>query len=302
MHGLVPWYFYFAPVLGGAMPWLFYATASVLQLRQDDWRSRQSRATLLAACWFVGGLLFLTIANSKLLTYTLPLFPPIAILAGWGFRRFFHDDLAPAIRLIFATTFRLCCLFGVFASVVVLLTIDYAWHVPSPAAAYVIAVLASAFLAAGFVLFERKHLRAAFAIGMLWFPIGFVALATWPMQRLAELHSQRSLQQQITSVGTLPENVVFIGERIGSFMFYLSPEERAWFRAGRLRSIWCDELETLIPPTPGTVIVVADKELRQSELVDKFLQLKPLVVGEFHVVGSTAKPIEVTKRPGTHAK
>lgn len=301
-HGLVPWYFYFAPVLGGAMPWLAYATASVLQVGRDEWRSRQSRATVLAACWFVGGFLFLTIAKSKLLTYTLPLFPSIAILAGLGFRRFFRDDLAPAIRMMFVATFRLCCVFGVFASVGVLLSIDYAWHVPSPPAAYAVAVLASAFLVAGFALFERKHLRAAFVVGMLWFPIGFVALATWPMQRLASLHSQRSLAREVTRGDTWPQNVVMIGERIGSFMFYLSPEERAWFRAGRVRSTWFHELETLIPPPPQTVIVVADKELRQSALIDRFTRLNPLVVGEFHVVESTAEPVEVTKRPGIHAK
>ena len=301
-HGLAPWYFYFAPVLGGAMPWLAYATASVLQTWRDDWRSRQSRATVLAACWFVGGLLFLTVAKSKLLTYTLPVFPPIAILAGLGFRRFFHNDLAPAIRLMMVATFRLSCVFGVLATVGVLLTIDYAWHVSSPPAAYAVAVLASAFLAAALVLFERKQFRAAFAVGMLWFPIGFVALATWPMQRLAEQHSQRSLAQNITSGDTLPQNVVMIGERIGSFLFYLSPEERTWFRAGRVQGVRSDELEALIPPPPQTVIVVADKELRQSKSVDDFLRLKPRVVGEFHVVGPNAEPIEVTKRPGTHAK
>jgi 4-amino-4-deoxy-L-arabinose transferase-like glycosyltransferase len=307
-HGLMPWHFYFAPVFGGAMPWLAYATASVLQVipdgqvGRDDGRSRQSRAIVLLACWFVGGLLFLTVANSKLLTYTLPLFPPLAVLAGLGFRRLFHDDLAPAIRLMFVTTFRLCCVFGVFATVGVLLTIDHVWHEPSPAAAYAVAVLASAFLAAAFVLFERKQLRAALAVGMLWFPIGFVALATWPMQRLASLHSQRSLQRAITRGDTLPQNVVLIGERIGSFMFYLSPKERAWFREGRMRSAWCDELETLIPPKPGTVIVVADKELRQSKVVDRFLRLKPLAVGEFHLVESIAEPVEITKLPGIHAK
>jgi 4-amino-4-deoxy-L-arabinose transferase-like glycosyltransferase len=301
-HGLVPWYFYFAPVLGGAMPWLAYASASVLQTWHDDWRSRQSRATVLAACWFVGGFLFLTIAKSKLLTYTLPVFPPIAILAGLGFRRLFHDDLAPSARLMMVTTFRLCCLFGVFASVGVLLTIDYAWHVPSPPAAYAVAVLASVFLAVGYLLFERKHLRTAFAVGMLWFPIGFVALATWPMQRLAVVHSQRALQREITRGDTLPENVVMIGERIGSFMFYLSPEERAWFRAGRVRSTWFHELDALIPPAPHTVIVVADKELQPSEVADRFMQLNPLEVGEFHVVGPTVAPVEVTKLPGAQAK
>jgi hypothetical protein len=69
-----------------------------------------------------------------------------------------------------------------------------------------------------------------------------------------------------------------------------------------MRSAWCDELETLIPPKPGTVIVVADKELRQSKVVDRFLRLKPLAVGEFHLVESIAEPVEITKLPGIHAK
>jgi hypothetical protein len=192
--------------------------------------------------------------------------------------------------------------FGVFATVGVLLTIDYAWHVPSPAAAYAVAVLASAFLATAFVLFERKHLRAAFAVGMLWFPIGFVALATWPMQRLAELHSQRSLEREITNRDTLPQSVVLIGERIGSFMFYLSPEERAWFRAGRVRNSWGVNLDALIPPPPRTVVAVTDKELRQSKCADKVLHLKPLVAGEFHVIESPAEKVEVTERVGTQTK
>ena len=257
---------------------------------------------MLLACWFVGGFLFLTVANSKLLTYTLPLFPPIAMLAGVGFRRLFHGELAPRIRQLYVAIFRLCCLFGVFASVGVLLTIDFAWHVPSPAAAYAVAVLASAFLATGFVLFERKHLRIGFAVGMLWFPIGFVALATWPMQRLADLHSQRSLEREVTSGDTLPQSVVLIGERIGSFMFYFSPEERAWFHAGRLRNTTIDDLDALIPPPPHTVVAVTGKELQQSEFTDEFMQLNPLSVGEFHVISSTTDAVEITERPGVKTK
>ncbi len=63
-----------------------------------------------------------------------------------------------------------------------------------------------------------------------------------------------------------------------------------------MQGVRSDELDALIPPPPQTVVVVADKELRQSKSVDDFLRLKPRVVGEFHVVGPNAEPIEVTKR------
>lgn len=94
-HGDSAWYYYIGPVLGGAMPWLMFAIAGVLQYRNDDRRLRNP-ATIFLTCWFVCGFLFLCVAGSKLLTYSLPLFPPIAVLAGVGFRRLFHNELVPS--------------------------------------------------------------------------------------------------------------------------------------------------------------------------------------------------------------
>ena len=106
-HGAAPWYYYAAPVLGGAMPWLLYSLAAVVQLGMDrETNQGESRHACCLACWFVGGFLFLSSANSKLLTYSLPLFPPVAVLAGVAFCRFFRGTLAPAVRFAVATSFR----------------------------------------------------------------------------------------------------------------------------------------------------------------------------------------------------
>ena len=110
-HGTAPWYYYVAPVLGGSMPWLIYSLAAAVQSWFDERGSTRSRATQLLGCWFVGGFLFLTAANSKLLTYALPLFPPIAILerrrvlpvlsrdARAGDRLAHGDDISPGLRV-----------------------------------------------------------------------------------------------------------------------------------------------------------------------------------------------------------
>lgn len=285
-HGLAPWYYYAAPVLGGSMPWLLYAIARVGQLRFDTWQSRESRATLFLACWFAGGFCFLTFANSKLLTYALPLFPPVAILGGAAFARFFRGTLAPRLGWVVAATFRLASVFGALGVFVTLLVFDEFLHAPSPIGAYLGAVIAGAVILAGLVVFETGRRRAAFAIGMLWFPLSFVALINGPFQQFAELHSQQTLAEELRAREPLPEQLVMIGEQAGSVMFYLTPEERAWFREGRLRNAFRTELDQLAKLPPNSVIVIEDKELGRTEWVDEVQHIDPTVSGRFHLFAS----------------
>ena len=219
-----PWYYYIGPVLGGAMPWLMFAIAGVLQHRVDDRRLRNP-ATILLACWFVGGFLFLCVAGSKLLTYSLPLFPPIAVLAGVGFRRLFHNELTPMLRRLFVNTFRLVSVFGVLSPVATLLVLHYFLNAPSPPIAYVIGFLASAAMAAGLVLMERGYARAALATGMMWFPLAFVTVMTWPVQVLAAEHAQKALAEMINAQNEhAPHNLVSrrAAGRIGCILSFAS--------------------------------------------------------------------------------
>ncbi|MGD9634086.1 MAG: glycosyltransferase family 39 protein [Pirellulales bacterium] len=285
-HGEAPWYYYAAPVLGGSMPWLLYAIARVAQLRFDAWRSRESRGTVFLACWFVGGLCFLTFANSKLLTYALPLFPPVAILGGAAFARFFGESLAPAIRWAVTQTFRLACAFGAIGVFVTLLVFDEFLNAPSVTGAYVGAIIAGVVIAAALVIFERGNRRLAFAVGILWFPLSFVALINGPFQMFAELHSQQTLAEELTAREPLPDKVVMIGEQAGSVMFYLSPEEREWFRAGRLGNAFRTELDQLSNLPPNSVVVIEDKELGRTQWVDEVQLIDPTVSGRFHLFDS----------------
>jgi 4-amino-4-deoxy-L-arabinose transferase-like glycosyltransferase len=296
-HGDVPWHYYIGPVLGGAMPWLAYAAAAVWQLKYDATRKSFSRPTLLLLCWFLGGFLFLSVAGSKLLTYSLPLFPPIAVLAGLAFRRFFHRELAPIIRRTFIASFRISSFFGMIAPVAALLFLHYFLEAPSPPAAYAVALLASALMGVAFVLFERDRSRTSFAIGMLWFPVSFVCVMAWPMQHLAEVNSQRSLEREVSSAEHLPQQLLLVGERVGSFMFYLSPAQRKWFQAGRVREAEPHELLGLIPTPPGTTIAVSKKVVRYSKRSQAILELNPPLAGKFYVIASQTKPVAVAERP-----
>lgn len=89
-HG-APWYFYFAVVLVGFLPWSVYLPLAIARLefwRRSAWR-RQPRSThlgLFALAWFASIFIFFTIAVTKLPSYTLPLIPAAAILVAlfWG--------------------------------------------------------------------------------------------------------------------------------------------------------------------------------------------------------------------------
>jgi 4-amino-4-deoxy-L-arabinose transferase-like glycosyltransferase len=267
-----------------------------MQLRYDVAKPR-NRATLLLACWFIGGFIFLTAAGSKLLTYSLPLFPPIAILAGVGFRRFFHSELATVPRWLFVNGFRSAAIFGIVGPIPALFILSKFLAAPSPPAAYAVAALASIAMAAGLVLFERQQGRQALAVGMLWFPLIFICLMTWPVQVLAELNSQRALAALLNASDSMPDEVVLMGQRVGSVLFYLSPDKRKSCENSRIREGLDNELKTLLPPPPGTMIAVTHKELKHNKRVAEMRALKPQVVGALNVVvGPPADP-HVAERP-----
>ena len=268
-HGQTHWYYYVGPVLGGSMPWLMFAAAAVWQLRYDAAKPR-NHAAMLLVCWLVGGFVFLTVAGSRLLTYSLPLFPPIAILAGAGFKHYFHNELAARPRRLFTNSFRFAAGFGVIAPIPTLLVLNRIFSSETPFMAYFVAILASLAMAIGFVLFERKRSQAALAVGMLWFPLIFVCLMTWPVQKIADFHSERALARMLIASKEAPDEIRLLGERVGSLLFYLSPELRTKYDVSGIREVAPNELSSLIPPGPGVMLAVTTKELKAPTRLRQF--------------------------------
>jgi 4-amino-4-deoxy-L-arabinose transferase-like glycosyltransferase len=296
-HGDSAWYYYVGPVLGGAMPWLMFAIAGVLQYRRDD-RHVRNPATVLLVCWFVGGFLFLCVAGSKLVTYSLPIFPPVAVLAGVGFRRFFHNELTPMLRRLFVNTFRVVSVFAVLAPVAMLLVLRHFLKAPSPPIAYVVGFLASAAMAAGLVLMERGYARAALAAGMLWFPLVFVTVMTWPVQIFAAENAQKALAEMINAQNEHPpHDLVLVGQRVGSVVFYLSPANRELLQNGQM---WEDKefkLEGLLPPPEGTFVAIRDEYMRKFKRVEEIQGFHPIAAGPFHVIVPRVNDARVAERP-----
>lgn len=83
-----PWYYHLLIVLVGFFPWsLCLPAAIVYVLRQSQWKQeeRSQHFGKFALVWFAVVLIFFTIAVTKYITYTLPLYPAAAILVTLWF-------------------------------------------------------------------------------------------------------------------------------------------------------------------------------------------------------------------------
>ncbi|HTL89815.1 MAG TPA: glycosyltransferase family 39 protein [Leptolyngbya sp.] len=88
------WYYHFVIVLVGFFPWSLCLPAAIAHaLNQSKWRQqpRSQHLGRFALVWFATVLIFFTIAVTKYITYTLPLYPAAAILITvWFADQFLH--------------------------------------------------------------------------------------------------------------------------------------------------------------------------------------------------------------------
>ena len=86
-HRSQPWYFYFVALPVGFFPW-----SAFLPMAVTDWCRRQAgRERPLLFLWIVTPLLFLSLSSSKMAHYTLPIFPPLAVVVGATIAAAFRD-------------------------------------------------------------------------------------------------------------------------------------------------------------------------------------------------------------------
>jgi 4-amino-4-deoxy-L-arabinose transferase-like glycosyltransferase len=82
-HRTAPFWYYLSIVPVAAFPWIVPALARVKHLRAT-WKARRDPATrepLLLTCWVIVPLVFLSLNQSKLPQYVLPLIPALALAA-----------------------------------------------------------------------------------------------------------------------------------------------------------------------------------------------------------------------------
>lgn len=77
----MPFYFYVPVILAGAVPWtLFLVQSLVFNVKQVWGNLRSNSSTLFLILWPLLIFLFFSLPKSKIVGYSLPIFPPLALL------------------------------------------------------------------------------------------------------------------------------------------------------------------------------------------------------------------------------
>jgi hypothetical protein len=168
--------------------------------------------------------LFLTFAHSKLDTYALPLFIPLALIVGEyvenavaGSRR---DRLFGALFAIHASV-----LAAVPAAALAMVSAHFGTRIALP---FWVAALAAGGCVA-WTAWAAAHDHRAFPMlrafgGMTVISVAAVVLLAVP--RAADWMTQRGIAAVLNQSGALPPSVSIVDERVGSLVFYLAPQLR----------------------------------------------------------------------------
>lgn len=258
IHGHRPWWYYLPIVAGGSLPWLPFIVSAVPGFprrmpRDADERGATAEARRVGWTWLLTGLAFFSLAGSKLVTYVLPLFPAVAILAAVPWLRAASE---PSSQLDVGSRRA------------------YKWHAAAgallcPALAAIAAArfgtapgagvaTASLIVAAGWVALAiragslpARRLLQGSVLGMAAVLI-FALTAVLPP--VARTLTARDLADWANRRGELPERLWVVGERAGSFVFYLRPPLRAALTPGGFETVTFGQALVLRGASPGTVL------------------------------------------------
>jgi 4-amino-4-deoxy-L-arabinose transferase-like glycosyltransferase len=223
-HAGRPFWYYGPLVLGGALPWTLYLAGAIRVARANALR-------LVLWGWLAVGLVFLSLGESKLVTYALPLFPAIAIIVGEHVHA--RDAGRPANHGL--TTAALWLQIVVLALLPAAGLLALRWRYgAAPAYLWVpIGVFALLTIDAG-----RRARRAADEPTLLrWLAQASICSVIAMMAVLphaAAWMTARDLARTLNAGGALPSRVSVLDERIGSLVFYFDPALRAEASRDRL--------------------------------------------------------------------
>ncbi len=156
------WYFYPASMLGCMFPWIFFVAASWWAAGKALAQRRLTVFQQFLLIWIVVVFLTFQVAHSKLVSYILPLFPAMALLAA--------DDMVDrlnrgcrAVFILLVGTWALCAVIPIAFLVA---AVKYPVYLPSGSIFLLVLVAEIVFvMTAGLLLFNKK----------VWLSIGFFA-------------------------------------------------------------------------------------------------------------------------------
>src|SRR5262245_33443806 len=242
-HAGRPFWYYLPIVLGGTLPWTGYLVGAARSARAEGLR-------LVVWGWFAIGLVFLSIGESKLVTYALPLFPALAIIVG----EYLASSAVRAAFLVHVIALALLPPLGL---------IGIRWkYGPVEVSTWIVVVLFSLLtIGAG-----RQARRSGTGHGFIAWIAGMSICALAGMMtvvpRVADWMTSRDFAAVLNRDGVLPPRVSVLDERIGSLVFYLDPPLRADASRHRLyEATYSDAVALARVDPPDAVLAVRNTHL-----------------------------------------
>ena len=249
------WWYYIPIAIGGTLPWTGYLVGGLGAGARGAKVAAAHRLPIVVWAWFLAGFVFLSIGESKLATYALPLFPALAILV--------------ADRIVSSGSFGGRFAYGLFAVTLAILPIGALAAVATKFGGvgsqhWAIVSFITAAIAA-IAIRIRPWLTAppeTTAGPVLLLPMMALCGLMVVAPLAARWMSARDLAMALNAGGTLPPNVSVLDERVGSLVFYLSPPLRADASPARVSATSLAEAVARIRTGPAdAVLAVRDNDL-----------------------------------------
>ena len=252
-HAGRPFWYYVPIVIGGTLPWAGYLLAA----------ARAARETSLRAAlwgWFAIGLVFLSIGESKLVTYALPLFPALALIVG----EYLASLRSAPLRnegVLFKLAFAAQVLSLALLPSLGLMAIQWKFGAVHPylwMSVVVFSLLAidSARRAA------RSTSEHGFMAGVVRMTLYTIVALVIVAPRAAIWMTGRDLAAALNTAKALPPHLALVDERIGSVIFYLDPSLRREATTDRVETASFSEAMTRIRTDPPDAVTA----VRNSQL------------------------------------
>jgi 4-amino-4-deoxy-L-arabinose transferase-like glycosyltransferase len=248
VHHPRPIYYYLYSLPLEFLPWTFFLP-SILRFTFPNDHGRERGSLLFLYGWFVGDLALLSVIAEKRPSYLLPLFPALALLAGFFFDRFLtRYDASEMKRWIQwpIASGGVACLGGT------LWLARQGREVPGLRERIVPLGIFLCLGCIGALWFQRRGWRGAALISLLAaFSLGYIWIAGAILPWLNPYKSARPFCERIQSrVGETPLGIY--GDYLPSFAYYTHRVLQVVRSAEGLDSL-------LSGPEPGTCIVPKDK-------------------------------------------
>ena len=262
-HSDRPWWYYGPILLTGGLPWVAYLPVHFQAAWPGSSRrnlDRTAQGRLFVWVWLAMGVVFLTVAHSKMPTYMLPIFPAISLLAADVWARFLRGELSDASRRLQHLVFTGTSLLSPALPIAILGVCQLGFGFRAAPLNWTLALGVSLLACLPIWYWRQARHRAALtcAVGVLAGHFAVVTLALLPA--IAEENSARLLAE-LMNRGELPARAWFLEERIGSVVFYLRPELRANLRADEFQRVNVQEFQRCVAQYPGLLIVLPEREV-----------------------------------------